>query len=98
MGSVCRLLWIKCDKSLKHELLKNYLAELVRGVFEGNQTFVEGTPKGDVFISFLKRMNPVFSKINLKTVDGKKADLFDILKNSAGNYGIDDYNAVLDLN
>lgn len=98
LGSVCRLLWIKCDKSLKHELLKNYLAELVRGVFEGNQTFVEGTPKGDVFISFLKRMNPVFSKINLKTVDGKKADLFDILKNSAGNYGIDDYNAVLDLN
>lgn len=98
LGSVCRLLWIKCDKSLKHELLKNYLAELVRGVFEGNQTFVEGTPKGDVFISFLKRMNPVFSKINLKTVDGKKADLFDILKNSAGNYGIDDYNAELDLN
>lgn len=98
LGSVCRLLWIKCDKSLKHELLKNYLAELVRGVFEGNQTFVERTPKGDVFISFLKRMNPVFSKINLKTVDGKKADLFDILKNSAGNYGIDDYNAVLDLN
>lgn len=98
LGSVCRLLWIKCDKSLKQELLKNYLAELVRGVFEGNQTFVEGTPKGDVFISFLKRMNPVFNKINLKTVDGKKADLFDILKNSAGNYGIDDYNAVLDLN
>lgn len=98
LGSVCRLLWIKCDKSLKHELLKNYLAELVRGVFEGNQTFVEGTPKGDVFISFLKRMNPIFSKINLKTVDGKKADLFDILKNSAGNYGIDDYNAELDLN
>lgn len=98
LGSVCRLLWIKCDKSLKQELLKNYLAELVRGVFEGNQTFVEGTPKGNVFISFLKRMNPVFSKINLKTVDGKKADLFDILKNSAGNYGIDDYNAVLDLN
>lgn len=98
LGSVCRLLWIKCDKSLKHELLKHYLAELVRGVFEGNQTFVEGTPKGDVFISFLKRMNPVFSKINLKTVDGKKADLFDILKNSAGNYGIDDYNAELDLN
>lgn len=98
LGCVCRLLWIKCDKSLKHELLKNYLAELVRGVFEGNQTFVEGTPKGDVFISFLKRMNPIFSKINLKTVDGKKADLFDILKNSAGNYGIDDYNAELDLN
>ena len=28
-------------------------------------------------------------------INGKKADLYDILKNSAGNYGIDDYNATL---
>ncbi len=98
IGSFCKLLWIKCDKSIKPMLLKNYAAELVRGVFEGNQTFKEGTPKGDVFISFLKRLNPIFKKINIKTVDGKRADLFDILKNSAGNYDIDDYNAVLDMN
>lgn len=97
VGGFCRLLWIKCDKSIKPMLLKDYAAELVRGVFEGNQTFKEGTPKGDVFIRFLNRLNPIFKKINLKTVDGKKADLFDILKNSAGNYGIDDYNATLDL-
>lgn len=97
IGGFCRLLWIKCDKSIKPMLLKNYAAELVRGVFEGNQTFKEGTPKGDVFIRFLNRLNPIFKKINLKSVDGKNADLYDILKNSAGNYGIDDYNAVLDL-
>lgn len=97
LGGFCRLLWIKCDKSIKNMLLKNYAAELVRGVFEGNQTFIEGTPKGDVFINFLNRLNPVFKKVNLKTVDGKQADLFDILKNSAGNYGMDDYNAVFDL-
>ena len=97
MGGVCRLLWIKCDKSIKHMLLKNYITELVRGVFEGNQTFKEGTPKGDVFIRFLKRMNPIFKKINIKTIDGKKADLFEILKNSAGNYDMDDYNEALDL-
>ncbi|MCM1115051.1 MAG: metallophosphoesterase [Clostridium sp.] len=97
MGGVCRLLWIKCDKSIKKMLLKNYAAELVRGVFEGNQTFKEGTPKGDVFLRFLNRLNPIFKKINIKTIDGSRADLFDILKNSAGNYDIDDYNAVLDL-
>ena len=97
VGSFCRLLCIKCDKSVKPMLLKNYATELVRGVFEGNQSFKEGTPKGDVFINFLKRLNPIFKKINLKTIDGKRADLFDILKNSAGNYDIDDYNAVLDL-
>ena len=78
-------------------LLKDYVAELVRNVFEGNQHFREGNPKGEVFIRFLNRLDPILKKINLKTVDGKQADLFDILKNSAGNYGIDDYNAILDL-
>ncbi len=97
VGGVSRLLWIRCDKSIKKMLLKDYIAELVRGVFEGNQTFKEGSPKGNVFIWFLNRLEPILKKINLKTVDGKKADLYDILKNSAGNYGIDDYNAVLDL-
>ena len=97
VGAFCRLLWIKCDKSVKPMLLKSYATELVRGAFEGNQTFKEGTPKGNVFIKFLKRLNPVFKKINVKAVDGTRADLFDILKNTAGNYDIDDYNAVLEL-
>lgn len=97
IGKVCRLLFIKCDKSVKDMLLKNYAAELVRNVFEGNQSFKQGTPKGDVFIGFLNRLNPIFKKVSLKTIDGKRADLFDILKNSAGNYDIDDYNATLEL-
>jgi len=69
----------------------------VRGIFEGNQSFKEGTPKGDVLLSLLGRLRPVLKKIDLKGWDGKKADLYDILKNSAGNYGIDDYNATLKL-
>ncbi len=77
--------------------LKAFAAELVRETFEGNQSFVESTPKGDVFLKFLKRINPLLKKINAKTYDGKKADIFDILKNTAGNYDIDDYNAVLKL-
>lgn len=97
VGGLCRLLLIKCDKSIKKIPFKNYAAELVRGIFEGNQTFKEGTAKGDVLIRFIKRFNFVFKKINLNCVDGKKADLFDILKNTAGNYGIDDYNATLNL-
>lgn len=97
VGGFCRLLFIKCDKSVKSVLLKNYAADLVRGIFEGNQTFKEGTPKGDVFINFINRLNPILKKINLKTIDGKKADLYDILKKTAGNYGIDDYNATLNL-
>ena len=98
VGGVCRLLWIKCkDKELKKMKLKSYAVELVRGVFEGNQTFKEGTPKGDVFLKFLKRINFILKKVNVKTIDGERADLFDILKNTAGNYDIDDYNATLNL-
>ncbi len=98
VGGVCRLMWIGCeDKELKRMKLKNYATELVRGVFEGNQTFKEGTPKGDVFLKFLKRINFVLKKIDVKTIDGDTADMFDILKNTAGNYDIDDYDATLNL-
>lgn len=97
VGTVCRLLWISCDKVLRQMLLKDYIAELVRNVFEGNQKFVAGTPKGDVFVGFVKRINPILKRIHLKTADGKDADLADILINTAGNYGTDDYNAVLTL-
>lgn len=97
VGGACRLFLVKCPDALQKMLLKNYIAELVRGVFEGNQSFTEGTPKGDVFIKVLRRINPILKLIKLKTVDGKTADLFEILKNSAGNYDIDDYNAVLRL-
>ena len=97
VGGACRLFFLKCPNSIRKMLLKNYITELVRGVFEGNQTFVEGTPKGDVFIKVLKRINPILKRIKIKTVDGKIADLYNILKNSAGNYDMDDYNAVLKL-
>lgn len=97
LGTVAKLLLIKCDGSIKNMRVLDYATELVRGIFEGNQIFKEGTPKGDVFLAFLKRVRPVLKRIDLKGWDGKKADLYDILKNSAGNYSIDDYNAVLDI-
>ncbi len=97
VGTMCRLFFIKCDKSLKKVLLKNYAAKLVREIFEGNQTFVEGTPHGDIFLSFLNRISPVLKKIRVRGFDGKDADLKEILKHTAGNYGIDDYNTTLYL-
>ncbi|MBQ3149655.1 MAG: metallophosphoesterase [Clostridia bacterium] len=97
LGTLSRLLFIKCDKSIRKMRLLDYSAELVRDVFKGNQSFKEGTPKGDVFLHFLKRINPVLKRINLKNPDGTKSDLFEILKHTAGNYGIDDYNTTLEL-
>lgn len=98
VGKTCRILLIKCDKSIKKMLLKDYIAKLVRNVFSGNQTFKEGTPEGDVFLRALRRLNFVLKRVNVKNIDGEKVDIYDVLKNSAGNYGIDDYNAVLKLN
>ncbi len=96
VGSLAKMLLIKCDKSVRDIRVLDFATELVRGIFEGNQSFKEGTPKGDVFLALLKRLSPVLKRIDLKGWDGKKADLYDILKNTAGNYGIDDYNAVLE--
>lgn len=97
VGKAAGFLFIKCDKSIKKTLLKDYIARLVRGIFEGNQTYKEGTAEGDVFLALLKRFKPIIKRINVKGFDKKPADLFDLLKNSAGNYGIDDYNTTLKL-
>lgn len=95
VGTLARLLWIKCDKSIRKMKILDYATELVRGVFEGNQAFKEGTPKGDVLLGLLKRIRFILKKLDIKGWDGKKADLYEIIKHSAGNYGIDDYNATL---
>ena len=97
VGTLARLLFIRCDKSVRKIRVLDYATELVRGIFEGNQTFKEGTPKGDVFVTLLKRIRPILRKITVKGWDGNKADLYDILRNTAGNYDIDDYNATLTL-
>ncbi len=97
VGTLSRLLFIQCDKSIKNMRALDYATEVVRGVFEGNQTFVEGTPKGDLWLNLLRRLGFIFKKTDLKGWDGKKADLSDLLKNSAGNYDIDDYNATLTI-
>lgn len=97
LGTVARILFIKCPKILKKVSFLRFATDIVRHMFEGNQPYVEGTPEGDLFIAFLRRINPILKKIDLKNPDGTKADLFDIMKNTVGNYGIDDYNATLTL-
>lgn len=97
VGTICRLLCVKCDKSIKKMLVKDFAVQLVQNLFAGNQPFKEGTPEGDAFLGVLNRFKFIFKKLNLKDIDGNPADMFEILKHSAGNYGIDDHNAVLKL-
>ena len=95
LGTLARLLVIKCDKSIRRVKLIDFATVLVRNIFRGNQTYNEGTPEGDVFIGFLKRINPILKKITVKDPYGEKVDLFELLKTTAGNYGYDDYNETI---
>ena len=96
-GGMCRLFFTKCPKSIKKMLVKDYIVQLVQNLFAGNQPFTEGTDEGDALLGILKRLRFILNKISVKDIDGNEADLFEILKHSAGNYGIDDHNATLIL-
>ena len=69
---------------------------LVRNIFRGNQTYNKGTPEGDVFIAFVNRIKPILKKISVKDPYGEKVDLAELLINTAGNYGYDDYNETIE--
>lgn len=97
VGKFAKLLCIKVDPSIKDEPFAELAIELVRSIFEGDQPFVEGTPKGDAFLGLFKRLRPILKRINIKTNWGEPADLYEILKHTAGNYGISDNNCTLHL-
>ncbi len=97
VGKLGKLLCIKVDPSIKDEPFAEIAIELVRSIFEGDQPFVEGTPKGDAFLGLFKRLRPILKRINIKTNWGEPADLYEILKHTAGNYGISDNNCTLQL-
>lgn len=97
VGAICRILFIKCDKSLKNMLLKNFAAWVIREIFEGNQSFVKGTPHGDVLLKALERISPILNRVKIKGFDGKNVDLKKAIISSVGNYETDDYNTVLSL-
>ena len=95
VGKLARLLFIKADKQVKDKLFTDLAIEMVRHAFEGNQPFIEGTPEGDTLLRAFKRLS--FFKKKITDSQGEELDLYEMLKNTAGNYGIDDYNAVLKL-
>lgn len=97
LGKICRMLFVKAEPEAKNITLVNFAVDLVRNIFCGDQPFTEGTPVGDTFLRLLDRAKPILNKKcgNMKDVHGRKIDIYDVLKNSAGNYGISDNNATL---
>ncbi len=98
--SVARLahfLWIPADNSLKNVKVIDFIAAIVRQAFEGNQPYVEGTSEGDVVLRLLRRFRPLLKKVNLKGSQGEQMDLYDTIRESLGNYGLDDYTAEINI-
>ncbi len=95
VGGLARLLCTHADPQIKKDLFVDFAVGMVRSVFEGNQPYVEGTPGGDTLLRVFKRIRP-FVK-TLKGSQGETLDFYETMKHTVGNYGIDDYNAVLKL-
>ena len=95
VGQFARLLLVKADPQIKDDSFADLAIAFVRSVFEGNQPYVEGTPGGDTLLRIFKRLRPFFH--NCKGTQGETLDFYETMKHTAGNYGIDDYNAVLYL-
>lgn len=97
VGKVARLFLVKAHPDIKNDRFFDYLVSLVRNMFCGDQPYTEDTPFGETFLKVLKRLNLVLKILNKKLhgAQGETLDFYDMLKNSAGNYGISDYNATL---
>lgn len=98
VGKLCRMLLVKCDKSVKERPLKGFLLEIVRNIFVGNAPWTEGTPEYKVIMGILSRFAPVLAIVKKKvSVGGKPLDVKELVRNSIGHYGVDEYNATLTL-
>ena len=97
VGKVAGLFLVKAHPDIKDERFFDYLVSLVRNMFCGDQPYTEDTPFGETFLKVLKRLKPVLKILNKKLhgAQGETLDFYDMLKNTAGNYGISDYNATL---
>ncbi len=95
VGQAAHLLLLKAAPEMKKVSFVEFAIDIARSVFEGNQPFVEGTPGGDTLLKVFRRLGRFVKTI--KDAQGNELDLYETLKHTVGNYGIDDYNAVLKL-
>lgn len=99
VGRVVKIFFVKAHKDIRKRKFIDLVVDIARNAFEGDQPFVEGTPEGDTILRVFRRLRPVFRILNKKLhgSQGEEVDLYELLKHSAGNYDISDYNAILKL-
>lgn len=99
VGQTVKIFCVKAEKGIADKPLLEFLTEIVRYTFTGNQPYTVDTAGGKTFMKVIGRFKPVLSILNKKVKDcqGEPVDLYDMIKNTIGNYGIDDNDAVLKL-
>ena len=98
VGTVASLFLIRCGKNLKNRPLKGFMLEIVRNIFTGNAPYVEGTDEYNVIMKLLSRFAPVLFIVKKKVkINGKPLDVKELVRNTIGHYGVDEYNAELCL-
>ncbi len=95
VGTFARLLFVHAEPEVKNISFVDFAIDLVRSVFEGNQPYVAGTPEGDTLLRVFRRLHPFFK--SMKDSQGEPLDFYETMKHTVGNYGTDDYDAVLTL-
>lgn len=99
VGQTSKIFLVKAEPEIKDMPLLDFLTGIVRSVFCGDQPYTVDTPGGKTFMKIIGRFKPVLSILNKKVhgAQGEPMDLYDVIKNSVGNYGISDNDAVLKL-
>ncbi len=99
VGQTSKLFLVKAEPEVKDMKLLDLLASILRCAFCGDQPYTEDHPAGKTFLKIVRRFKPVLKIVNKKVHDaqGASIDIYDMIKNTIGNYGISDYDATLIL-
>ena len=99
VGAVARVLFIKCDKSLKKKKLTELVGEVGVGIFLGDGPHTEGTPVYNLISGVLKRFSFIIKKLEPKlSKGGADVNLTKMVLDTIGNTkGFSDNNAEFNL-
>lgn len=99
VGGAAKLFFVKADPEIRDAPLIDLLAGVVRYVFCGDQPYTDKTPEGRVLLGIIKRFKPLLAILSkkIKGSQGEPLDMYDVIVNSLGNYGISDNEATLTL-
>lgn len=96
IGRVGKLLRLPVDESIRDRKFIDFVTEIGRGIFAGDQAFTEGTLEYEMIAFALKKYQFIIKRIEPKLEkDGNKIDLTSMLLETIGSNGFTDNDAVI---